>query len=40
MEFLGFTDELIAMLSPDEHFCEDQIFVMLFVFLFLYFLYS
>ncbi len=34
MELLGCTDELIAMLTLDEHSFEDQIFVIIFVFLF------
>ncbi len=41
MEFMGCIDELIVMMSLDEHSCEDQIFVMVFVYLFfIYFLYS
>ncbi len=32
MEFLGCTDELIAMLPLDEKSCEDQTFVAVFVF--------
>ncbi len=31
MEFSGCTDYLIAMLPLDEHSCQDQIFVMVFV---------
>ncbi len=34
MEFLGYTDELIAMLPFHEHSCEDQIFVMVFILFF------
>ncbi len=38
MEFLGCTDELIAMLPLDEHSCEDQIFVMFFFCFFLFYI--
>ncbi len=31
MEFSGCTDYLIAMLLLDEHSCQEQIFVMVFV---------